>query len=66
MQRVGGSKVGECRGKIMLLEVEQADRSGRDASARSAGASSAMQKNWGQFAHPVSRNQVKVESCSSR
>ena len=50
----------------MLLEAEQADRSGRDAFVRGAEMLSAMQKNSARCLHPVSNNRAKIEACSSR
>ena len=64
MQRVDGNRVGQCRGWIKLLEVQQADRSGRDAFARDEAESSARQKNWEPFPRPVSRNPIVIEDCS--
>ena len=54
--KVGGSRVGECRGWIMLLEAEQADRSGRDAFVRGVVAESARRKDWERYPGHVSRN----------
>ena len=63
MQKVGGSKVDRCRGWIMSLEARQADRSERDAFAQDEAVSFSTQKNWEQFARPVSRNPKELEGC---
>ncbi len=61
MQRVGGSKAGQCHGWIMLLEAGQADRSGRDAFVPRAAESFSTQKNSARYSRLVSNGQVIVE-----
>ena len=49
----------------MLLEAEQADRSGKDAFVRRAAGLFSTQKNSARCFHPVSKNPAKIEACSN-
>lgn len=64
MRKVGGSRVGQFRGRIMPLEAEQADRLGKDAFVQGGEESFARQKNWERFPRPVSRSPTALEWCS--